>query len=459
MAGQRKRLNSGWWLCTHLPPVVLLAVGLLWVSPVLAQETSGSGARRLNLTDVLRLAREQNPTLLTAREQLKSAEAGVWSAAGRMLPSVRISTLWNFAEKVQVLENPFPFPGAPTEFELDFTKDYQGSVNLALPIWAWGANRAAYQDARTAVDVARSSNESSRQEVALQVTQTFYGVLLAEQGRQVARDALAQAERQAELAAQRVAQGAASEFDLLRARVQVANLRPGVSRAEAMLRQVRIGLNLLLGLSPEERLELTGELSYSPVQFDLEDLKREAVAGRAELHSARLATQRAGLAVSMARSTRLPTLAISGIYSFRSDNVGLSRGFDDSYVANLVLSIPLFDGFAARSRTAQARAGQQQARIMLDQTRRAIEAEVEQAFHDLRAAEQSHLAQIDNVAQAERALEIAQVSYENEMMTSVELMDSQLALTIARQNRYQSLYDYQVALARIEKAVGRPIGN
>jgi outer membrane protein len=61
------------------------------------------------------------------------------------------------------------------------------------------------------------------------------------------------------------------------------------------------------------------------------------------------------------------------------------------------------------------------------------------------------------VAQAERALEIAQVSFENEMMTSVELMDSQLALTMARQNHYQSLYDYRIALARIERAIGRPV--
>jgi len=61
------------------------------------------------------------------------------------------------------------------------------------------------------------------------------------------------------------------------------------------------------------------------------------------------------------------------------------------------------------------------------------------------------------VAIAERALEIAQISYENEMMTSVELMDSQLALTMAKQNHFQSLYDYLIALARIEKAVGQPI--
>lgn len=106
-----------------------------------------------------------------------------------------------------------------------------------------------------------------------------------------------------------------------------------------------------------------------------------------------------------------------------------------------------------------ARASREQARIMVGQLQDVIEAEVEQSFQDLIAAQQSYLAQIDNVAIAERALEIAQVSYENEMMTSVELMDIQLALTIARQNHFQSLFDYLVALARIEKAVGRPISH
>jgi len=148
---------------------------------------------------------------------------------------------------------------------------------------------------------------------------------------------------------------------------------------------------------------------------------------------------------------------VSGNYNYRSNNALLNEGFDDNYMANLVVAVPIFDAFAAKSRTSMARAGREQARIMVDQLQQVIEAEVEQSCQDLWAAEQSYLAQIDNVAVAERALEIAQVSFENEMMTSVELMDSQLALTMARQNHFQSLFDYLVALARIEKAVGQTI--
>jgi outer membrane protein TolC len=104
-----------------------------------------------------------------------------------------------------------------------------------------------------------------------------------------------------------------------------------------------------------------------------------------------------------------------------------------------------------------AQAGHEQARIMVNSLNRAVEAECESAYTNLTAAGEAYLAQADNVRVAERALQIAEVSFENEMMTSVELMDSQLALTMARQNYYQSLYDYLVALAQIEKAIGQAL--
>jgi outer membrane protein TolC len=442
---------------------LLLALIAGGQSPTSAQMPGSSSVqgqpRTLSLEAALQVAEEQNPLLQRAREQVRSAEAAVWGAAGRMLPTVSVSSLWNFAEKVQIINFPDPLTGQQTEFEIDFTQDYQGTVNVALPVWSWGANRAGLRDSQAGVDVASIFLEGDRQEVLLQVTQVFYGVLLAEEALTVAGDALAQAERQEAIASERVSRGAASEFDYLRARVQVANLRPSVTRAETALRQARIGLNLLMGLPSEDEVRLSGELTYTPAHFDLVELKQESLINRAEIRTARLNARRAELAVTVARATRLPNLSIGGTYFFRANDAAFSDRFNDNYTANLMLAIPLFDGFASRTRTAQARAGLNMAEIVVNQTERSVEAEVEQAYRDLLAAGQSHLAQIDNVAQAERAMEIAQVSYENEMMTSVELMDSQLALTMARQNHFQSLYDYQIALARIRKAVGRPIGG
>ena len=427
------------------------------IHPVSAQSGDGSQIHVLTLDGAIRKAEQQNPGLQTAREQINLAEASMLGARGNLLPTVEFNTLWNFSEKVQELENPFPFPGGPTILKFDFTQDFQGGVNIGMPIWTWGAVRNNYRDARASVDMANHGLEGNRLEVKMLVTQAFYGVLLAEEGLKVAGDALEQAERQEAIAAERLALGAVSQFDHLRAQVQVANLRPSVVRAESMVRRSRIGLNLLLGLRADEQIQLEGELRYTPVQLSLAELKQDAISTRAELRSARLGLQRADLAISMARAARLPSVVLSGSYSFRADNATLSKRFNDNYMANMILSFPLFDAYAAKSRTSMARAGREQARIMVGQLQDVIEAEVEESFQDLQAARQSYLAQIDNVAIAERALEIAQVSYENEMMTSVELMDSQLALTVARLNHFQSLFDYLVALARIEKATGQPI--
>jgi len=439
---------------------VFIGAGLITLTLTIGQvpvTAQSSGERTLTLEAALDLALEQNPNVKAAREQLNSADGAVLGALGRMFPTASFNGLWNFAEKVQEIPNPFPAPGMPSTLKIDFTQDYQGGINLNLPVYSWGAIRAGYQDARTGRDQALNSLETMQRDVTMQVTQAFYGVLLAEKGVQVARDALAQAERQETIAAERYEHGAASEFDLLRARVQVANLKPGVVRAEAMLEQVRIGLNLLLGLEPAEAVGVAGELHYAPFEMDLAQMKQLAYANRTELHNARLNLTRADLGIRMARASRMPSVLVSGSWSFRSDNTALTERYNDSYMANLVVAVPLFDAFQARSRIRMAQAGHEQAQIMVRSLTRAVEAECESAFSNLTAAEEAYLAQVDNVRVAERALAIAEVSYENEMMTSVELMDSQLALTMARQNYYQSLYDYLVALAQIEKAIGQSI--
>ena len=443
----------------HRSSHALLFLGAALTAIVLTADpsTAQTPGLRLTLQEALSLAERRSPEMALADIQINAAQAQVVGAAGRMLPTVGFSGLWNFAEKLQTIPNPFASLGGPSELTLDFTQDFMGSVDLRLPMWTWGAHVAGYQEARTGLQAAYSQKQTRQQEVMLNVTRAFYGVLLAKQGVDVAGEALQQAERHEEVAAERFRQGAVSEFEWLRARVQAANLRPGLTRAEAMFRQARISLNLAIGLDPDTDLQAQGELTYVPVAVELPELRTWALANRSDLHGARLGIQQAELGVRMVRASRLPALMMSGSYGFRSDNVWLSERFNDNYAFNMVVAFPLFDGFATQSRRQLSLAGLQQSRLAADQLERFIRAEVDQAFHDLRSAEQSLLAQRDNVGQAERAVEIAQVSYENGMITGIELMDSQFALMVARQNESQTLYDYRVALARIEKAIGRPL--
>ena len=90
-----------------------------------------------------------------------------------------------------------------------------------------------------------------------------------------------------------------------------------------------------------------------------------------------------------------------------------------------------------------------------------IELEVRSAYLNLLEAKTLIDVQRETVEQAQESVRIANLRYENGMITSVELTDAQLALSQAEANRLQSLHDYAVGLARLEKAIGQkiPIDN
>ena len=115
-------------------PASLIPALLLWTSPLLAQGAGSGPPRTLTLEAAIDLAAARNPTLKAAREQINSAEGAVLGAWGAMLPTASFSGLWNFAEKVQEIPNPFASLGGPSVLKIDFTQDYQGSVNIGMPI-------------------------------------------------------------------------------------------------------------------------------------------------------------------------------------------------------------------------------------------------------------------------------------------------------------------------------------
>ncbi len=63
-------------------------------------------------------------------------------------------------------------------------------------------------------------------------------------------------------------------------------------------------------------------------------------------------------------------------------------------------------------------------------------------------------AQRENVTLAERGLEIAQARYEVGLMSNLEVLDAQAALTQARLGYYQSLYGYALAKLNMRRSRG-----
>lgn len=434
----------------------LIALGLVVLGvSAFAQEAKTPVV--LTVDDAIALALRQNPFHLASQEKIAQARAGVRQAVAGFLPTVNASGSDTLDEKLFILEFPSMVPGEPPmRMSIDFTKDYQMGFNFGLPLYAGGRLTAGYRMANFGLKASQESVRLSEQETVLEAKRAFYGYLLAKEFSAVADEGLRLAEDFMKNVKNLYEVGMASKFDLLRSEVQAANLKPQAIRARNSVEVAALGLKTVCGLDLDTPIEVRGELAAPPLGAEARDIVAEALGQRPELRQLDYQRSMAGESIKIARGAVLPTLAIGGVYNVWGDALNLRKGtWQNYYTISLSLTLPIFNGFESRARIGQSKAALRE----LDWTRKglseAIAFEVRQAVLNLNQARETLISQEKNVEQAREAVRIAELNYAEGLATNLDVSTAQVALSQARTNYSQALYDCVISQAQLEKAVGR----
>ena len=191
----------------------------------------------------------------------------------------------------------------------------------------------------------------------LNVKRGFYNYLLAKQLVGVSEEALALAEKTLQNVKNMFEVGIASRLDLLRAEVRAANLKPPLIQARNNVAVAELSLKTLLGLDVAQPVDVVGEMTYEPVDINLEESLAKAVENRPELSQLQYQKQMAGEMIKIARADYLPTIALSGSYTTWADKfVFAKNSWQDFYTFNLVLSVPIFNGLQTSAKVAESQA-------------------------------------------------------------------------------------------------------
>ena len=451
-------------------PILLL----LWTCTVSAQES-----KTLTLEDSIQIARQTNLSIQTTQERVKSAEAQVRAAHAGLLPNVSLNSSYRYAGALpkSVLEASGAFgpPGAGGEMpplsaadddseniiELEFGAhhNFQADVTLNQPIFAWGRYYKNYQSAKLTLEAAHKELDAAYNQLVLDVSEAFYRVLLSLEFVKVSEQTVELVEKQLKIAQNLFEAGASTNFDILRAQVLLANAKSNLIRAKNGERVAMDVYKNVLNIDLSKSIEVQGSLEQPILEFDLDPLIQQAMEKRPELHQLQFTEGAAEKQVDVAKTRNRPALSFFANYQFDHNE----RLVEMNRVWNLgfALNVPIFDGLATRAAVKQAESGLKQTQLGKQQMTDAIELEVRSAYLNLLEAKTLIDVQRETVAQAQESVRIANLRYENGMITSVELTDAQLALSQAEVNRLQSLHDYAVGLARLEKAIGQkiPIDN
>lgn len=423
-----------------------------------AGQVTAFGQEKMTLTleKSIRLALSQNPYYLASQERVEGAQSRLRQAAAQFFPSLNAAAQQNLDEKVFILEFPSFIPGGqPQRVAIDFTRDYQFSFSFSLPLFTGGRLTSGYRQAQYNLYSTQESVRQTNQETVLNVKRGFYGYLLTRELVNVSEEALSLAEKLLQNVKNMVEVGMASRLDLLRAEVRVANLKPSVLQARNNLAVAELSLKTILGLDLLQPVEIVGEMTYTPVEVELEESLAKAMMNRPELTQMNYQKKMAEEMAKIARAASLPTIAISGNYNYWANDLNFKKdNWQNFYAFNLVLTIPVFNGFSASAKMAEAQAMIREMEHMEKGLMERIKFEVESAILTLNQARESLLSQEKNIEQAKESVRVAELSYSEGLATILDVDSAQVALSEARINYLRALYEYTVSLAQLEKAMG-----
>jgi len=298
-------------------------------------------------------------------------------------------------------------------------------------------------------------------DVIFEVKQRYYDVLLAESQLEVQKESVRLLEEELQNEQNRFNAGDVSEFNVLRAEVELANSKTPLIRArndvplsEEELKRV-IGVEEGSPLRQDRNFVLEGELRFKPVQISLEQAQEAAKTQRPELKRLRILIESAEEGVDVEWADYLPGLDAKGSY-----NVEKSRFTDEvdetfeGWRARLELNWKIFDSFNTKSRVEQARLGVQIAKTNLREQTLDIEVEVKRTHSSL--VEAAELVSVSQkiVDRAKESLRLARNRVNAGVGIQIDVLDSRVALTEAGSNRVQALRDYNVAVAATERVMG-----
>ncbi|MGD8978983.1 MAG: TolC family protein [candidate division WOR-3 bacterium] len=399
--------------------------------------------------EAIDFALRNNPEMEQLTIEVQKSEEQVGQAISSFYPSVSASGYYAYVTDVPIIE----FDSIPIPFGSN--ENYRLEVSLQQVLFAWGKLYNAYKISDIGHDIAELSLARKQQEIRYAVTDAFYGLLVLEEYLTQAQASLEQLERFAASVETRYKAGLVSQFDLLRATVQLENLKPVVIQAENTLNLAREGFKLLLGMELDNEFRLSGELKMVEEEFVLDELIDHAMEHRVEIKNLMNTERIARLSQAITRRTNLPTLVGGATYtrtkpfSFTGDEWGSSLTF------NLGFQWPLFSGFSNLHKSREAALMLKEARLGLENLERAVQVEVKQSYLSHLAAKEAIDAAQENVGQAEKAFEIIETRYRNGLATNLEVLDTELAYRQSRVNYLTALKNYNTSLAEIYKAIGK----
>lgn len=423
-------------------------------------QVNSEGLLALSLEEAVEIALSDNPTVIIAGKDVELKRQARNEVMWELLPEVTINGSYSNTIKKQTMA--MDLGGEVQTFKVGMKHNYSASLNVSLPIFA----PALYKTINLTKDDVLLSLEKSRAsklDLVNQVVKSYFQILLAQDSHSVLLQSLHQAEENLEIVSSKHSFGKVSEYDVIRAEVQMRNLRPSVISASNAIRLSKMQLKVLLGISTSDDLFIDDKLAnYNvSVSFDnsiisTENFSTIDLSQNSDLRQLDFAESMLKQTVKLNRTNYLPIVSLDYNYMYialeNKSNLFNYNWYPTSSVG-VKVSIPIFKG-STISKMKQSKIELAKMYFTKENTERQLRMQATSYLNNMVASVEQLESNLVGIQQATKGRDIAKKMYEVGKGTILELNDSEVALLQANLAYSQSIFDFLSAKSDFSSITG-----
>ncbi len=400
-------------------------------------ETRADGP--LSLDDAVKLALQYSKPLQKTVYNREVIRGQRMSAYGVVLPSAQIVAGYSRREK----------RGTYLNTDVD---TYSAGLTVTQPLWQGSMIPATLRQAQLSVALTDEQIRESVQTLIQDVANTYYDILLAQHLVETHREALVSAEAQLRMTTERRRQETATDYDVLRAQVDVASYRAQMISEQNSVDSNRVQLLKLMGISQDSEITLSDKLTFLPMRPVFERAVEVASSNRPDVRQAEIEARVQQEAIRIAQSEFFPMVSANFSQDFGKTSTR-THGFSRRpWEAGLQASLDFgIDNFGNLRRT---RAEARQAEIELLNRQELTLMEIRQEMNNLTNSEEMVRSLEVNQDAAREALRLVLVGYQAGVRTEVDVTDARRALTEVQGQYYSALTDHTKSRLNLQVAMG-----
>ncbi len=400
------------------------------------------------------IALKNHPTLKAADASLDASRSQVWEGRSAYFPQVNLSTGYS--------EN---YSTSTTLRKDTVTEAFSTTLSVNQKIYDFERTGSAVDAAKANRDSTEKEFDKVKTDIILKVKESYFGLLQAQRMVGVNEVIVNQAKAHLKRAKAFFEVGTRPKFDVTQAEVELNNANLNLQKAQHALQIAKITLSNSMGLPPNLDIKIK-DVTYSEKLYpSIEDAIAESFKSRPEIRQidARIDGARAGVRGAIAGF--LPIISANGSYTWQ-DGDAITKDYpvvgtdtktplENYWGWGITATLPIFEGFLTTAKVSTARANLMSLRYQKDNLQQNVGLEVQQAYLNLDDAKKRISVMESNLQKAKENFAIAEGRYNAGVSSLIEVTDAQTALTTAEKDYTQAFYDYHIAAARLDKALGR----